>query len=360
MKGIDISHWNTVTDWNAVKKAGYKFIFLKATQGTTYLDPTYKERKGKVRELGLALGMYHFANANKPEDEADWFLKNVGDLKLGDIVVLDYETHALADPATWCLAWLRRVEAKLGFKPMLYTYHSFLQKYDWKKVSDNDNGLWAARYGLQEQEPNNDYQPATGSWPFYAIWQYTSRGSVPGINGYVDLNTTDMDVATLKKYGAKSDIKDSLQPRKIVLPIDLIYITQEFGANPQVYGQFGLKGHNGMDFRTRFLTSPLGRREIFAIMDGRVTEVKDQGGAGYGKFVRIQHKGTEETIYGHLYNQKVIAGQYVTAGTIIGISDNSGFSSGPHLHFGYRPDAYNYNNGYAGWVNPRIIIGHLL
>jgi GH25 family lysozyme M1 (1,4-beta-N-acetylmuramidase) len=360
MKGADLSHWNTVTDWNAIKKAGYQFCFIKCSQGTSFLDPTYKDRKSKIRGAGMLLGAYHFANLNDPKEEADWFLKNVGDLQPGEIVILDYETYQNTDPASWCLTWLQRVEEKLGWKPLLYTYHGLLTKYNWKKVSDSNYGLWAARYGLQEQEPNENYAPATGSWEFYAIWQYTSRGSVPGVVGYTDLNTTKMSLATLKKYGAPESVVVPPAPRTVVLPIDKIYITQEFSLNPQVYGQFGLKGHNGIDFRTKFWDSPLGRREIFATMDGKVVEVANQGAAGYGRYVRIRHNGNEETIYGHLYNQKVLVNQEVKAGHIIGISDNTGFSSGSHLHFGWRPENWNPNNGFAGYANPRNLFGKLL
>ena len=204
MKGIDLSHWNQVNDWDAIRKAGFEFCFIKATEGTYFLDNTYKARKDKVRKAGMLLGAYHFAGATDPVKEADWFLENVGDLQSGEIVILDYETHKLADPASWSLKWLTRVEEKLGFKPMLYTYHEFLKKYDWSKVSKNNNGLWAARYGLQTPFPNPLMKPATGSWSFYAIWQFCSKGTVPGIKGNVDLNTSDMSLETLKKYGKQA------------------------------------------------------------------------------------------------------------------------------------------------------------
>ena len=190
-----------MTDLKATKAAGYEFCFLKVTQGTGYLDPTYKARKKLVRDAGMLLGAYHFADVTDPIKEADWFLKNVVELQAGEIVILDYETHKLADPATWALAWCKRVEEKLGFRPMLYTYHEFLKKCDWTKVSSANYGLWAARYGLQQQNPNNLFRPATGSWDFFAIWQYCSKGSVPGLIGNIDLNTCDMDMKTLRKYG---------------------------------------------------------------------------------------------------------------------------------------------------------------
>ena len=118
MKGIDLSHWNQVNDWDAIRKAGFEFCFIKATEGTYFLDNTYKARKDKVRKAGMLLGAYHFAGATDPVKEADWFLENVGDLQSGEIVILDYETHKLADPASWSLKWLTRVEEKLGFKPI--------------------------------------------------------------------------------------------------------------------------------------------------------------------------------------------------------------------------------------------------
>lgn len=206
MKGIDISHHNGVVDFEKVRSAGYEFVFAKCSQYVK--DVKYEANKAGARKAGLLFGAYHFANATDPVKEADLFLSLIGELKTGEIVVLDYETNALADPASWCLRWSKRVEEKLGFKPLLYTYHALLKKYDWKKLSDNGNGLWAARYGMQTQEPVNLFKPATGSWPFYAIWQYCSKGKVPGTVGNVDLNTTEMDTATLKKYGKPGQVEE--------------------------------------------------------------------------------------------------------------------------------------------------------
>ena len=119
-----------------------------------------------------------------------------------------------------------------------------------------------------------------------------------------------------------------------------------------------------MDFRTRFLTppspTPLGKREIMAVMDGTVKEVIDEGKRGYGRYIRLEHRGNEQTIYAHLHRAYVKAGDKVKAGQVIALSDNTGFSSGPHLHFGWRPKDYNYNNGFKGYENPRKLFGHLL
>ena len=206
MRGIDVSHWQGKIDWAKVRASGIEFAFIKCTQGLKYKDPTYEKNKKEIKENGLIFGAYHFADVNSAEAEAENFCKNVGELRAGDIVILDYESNVIKDPAAWCLRWLTFVEKELGFKPLLYTYDSLLKKYDWTVVSKNDNGLWAARYGLQLQTPNKIFAPSKATWLFVAIWQFCSRGTVPGIYGNVDLNTTDMDAETLKKYGKKKVI----------------------------------------------------------------------------------------------------------------------------------------------------------
>ena len=137
---------------------------------------------------------------------------------------------------------------------------------------------------------------------------------------------------------------------------DQTYITQMFGENPQIYKRFNLKGHNGLDFRTKYPNTPQGRRYVYAVKDGRVSNIINQGSAGYGLYIRLAHIGTEQTIYGHLAMNYVNIGQVVKEGDRIGLTDNSGFSTGAHLHFGYRPNGFNYNNGYAGYIYPLIFL----
>ena len=76
------------------------------------------------------------------------------------------------------------------------------------------------------------------------------------------------------------------------------YITQEFGKNPQVYSQFGLKGHNGIDLRAKVGTP------LFAPFEGKV-KAGNQGDKGYGKYIRI-YKDNLEVILGHLTIYNII------------------------------------------------------
>lgn len=134
-------------------------------------------------------------------------------------------------------------------------------------------------------------------------------------------------------------------------PLDKIYITQKFGERPEVYGP-RLKGHNGTDFRTRFVDSPLAHRYVTACDDGICEYVKNQGKADYGMNIRIRHKDGSLTLYGHLSKFYITEGQWVVRGQQIGLSGNTGFSDAPHLHLGYMPKNPDKNNGYLGWEDP--------
>lgn len=101
-----------------------------------------------------------------------------------------------------------------------------------------------------------------------------------------------------------------------------------------------LKMHEGLDF-----TSPVGT-EVHASGDGRV-KVAEYSNSGYGIHVVIDHGFGYETLYGHLSRLKVYAGQRVKRGELIGLSGNTGLSSGPHLHYevhksGTAVDPANY------------------
>jgi murein DD-endopeptidase MepM/ murein hydrolase activator NlpD len=127
-------------------------------------------------------------------------------------------------------------------------------------------------------------------------------------------------------------------------------ITQNFGARPDVYGPlYNLRGHNGIDFGCQSMTL------VLSAADGIVTE-KGFDAGGYGNYIKITHQGFL-TLYAHLNDIQVNQGDHVVSGQLIGHSDNTGFSSAPHLHFGVAPcDEKGIKtqtaNGYSGYIDP--------
>ena len=132
---------------------------------------------------------------------------------------------------------------------------------------------------------------------------------------------------------------------KLVLPVNGP-ITQLFGENPNLYKKWGYPGHNGVDYGI-----PNGT-PINSAAPGTVALVSFENG-GYGNYVKITHRDgskTFHTYYAHLASAAVTAGQKVRAGQLIGHSNNTGASTGPHLHFGLKIDGEN--PAYKGYVDP--------
>lgn len=134
-------------------------------------------------------------------------------------------------------------------------------------------------------------------------------------------------------------------------PLDKLICTQRFGERPEFYKNYGSpKGHNGMDFRTKQASGAF-EVPVYAVLDGTISEATEN--LNNGKFIRIDHVNNYQSVYLHLSVISVKAGAKVKAGSQIGVSGNSGAASeAPHLHFGYRPIAFDKNNGYMGYIDP--------
>lgn len=132
----------------------------------------------------------------------------------------------------------------------------------------------------------------------------------------------------------------------LIEPIENPRITQEFGLNPQIYDQFGMDGHNGRDYG-----HPIGT-PIYASADGKIIRVMNDK-VGYGLHIRQWAENIGELVYAHLSKANVGQNDVVKEGQLIGWVGNTGFSTGPHLHFGFRPIGYDYKNGYLGYVDPK-------
>lgn len=152
-----------------------------------------------------------------------------------------------------------------------------------------------------------------------------------------------------KKKAVEAEIADVEQQIKIAIdpsllpktgsgillwPTDKVIITQFFGNTAFASTHtilYGGKGHNGID-----LGVPVGTT-IKSASDGKVIGAGDTDvtckGASYGKWILIQHTNGLSTLYGHLSVIRVTEGQSVYAGQPIAFSGNTGYSTGPHLHF---------------------------
>ncbi len=126
-------------------------------------------------------------------------------------------------------------------------------------------------------------------------------------------------------------------------------VTFDFGAQPtderikKKYQEWGIVGHNGVDFGLQEGT------EVLACDEGMVTQAGDNG--DHGISVTIKHSwGT--SIYSHLQSFGALVNDHVAKAQVVGSSGQTGFTTGPHLHFSIQPNNPDTNNGYLGFINP--------
>lgn len=137
-------------------------------------------------------------------------------------------------------------------------------------------------------------------------------------------------------------------------PVKKEYITQRFGANPSAYALFGLKGHNGLDYRA-FLPNGErcyegGKSEVFSPQDG-VCKENTLDVNGYGWYIKIE-SDVQGSVLGHFHTQSPIKiGTQVKIGQLVGYQGSTGNSTGLHLHWGWYPVPRNRSNGYLGFEN---------
>jgi lysozyme len=202
---IDVSQYQGVIDWPKVDRP-IAIIRMSSGDGGLHYDKSAARNYKLAKAAGKAVGMYHYAGAGDPVAEADFFIKACSPLSQDDVMVLDWEVSH-PDPVGWCVAFITRVIDKTGTKPLIYMNTSTENAYNWQPVIALDIALWLADYR---------YTPAQNApvkhWKKYVMHQHSSKGSVPGIAGNVDLDEYFGTVASFKKYGYQAPVTQEPTP----------------------------------------------------------------------------------------------------------------------------------------------------
>lgn len=204
LNGIDISSYQTGLELSQVP---CDFVVVKATEGTTYLNPSCYTHAEQALRLGKKLGFYHYASVGNAEEEADWFLQCIGSYIDQVVLVLDWEGRVTEEGQSWAKSWLDRVYMRTGVRPLIYMNNGMVNRVDWSIVVRGNYGLWNAGYYNGDTpmgyNPNAPIYGELGAWGNCAMYQYTSSGRLPGWNGNLDLNVFYGDRDAWDAYARK-------------------------------------------------------------------------------------------------------------------------------------------------------------
>jgi len=183
--GIDISNHQGEIDWKQVSKwknRDISFVYIKATEGATFIDKRYEANITEAKSNGLLVGSYHyFRTTSSVKEQFENFIKTVDKDKQDLIPLIDVEEKKNWDNQTFhknFKEFLKMVEDYFGQKPMIYTVNSFYNS----NLSGNYTPyhFLIGRYG--KNAPN---MRDKSSW---TIWQFSETGRVEGIPKPVDID----------------------------------------------------------------------------------------------------------------------------------------------------------------------------
>lgn len=198
--GIDVSKWNKEIDWQAVKEEGIEFAIIRcgyrgAASGALVIDPMYEQNIKGAIDAGIPVGVYFFTQAvNEVEavEEASMVINLIEDYDVDYPVFLDSESAGGKGRAD-----------KLDAEERTKIHETFLETVS---AAGYETGIYASKNWLNDQINMTElstyktwlaeYADVPSYDEYYHMWQYTSKGSVDGIETHVDLNLCYMNIDT--------------------------------------------------------------------------------------------------------------------------------------------------------------------
>lgn len=203
-KGLDLSGWNLTEDYFEVGKAGCKFTILKVINAKLQPDKLFETHYKGCGEAGIpVIGVYTYSYANTTQkalsaikacvDTLNQICSKYPSYSRPKVIYLDLEDtvmRGLGKKIVDIINTYRHYAENAGYELRIYTYQYFYNQYI-KPYLLYLNGIkfWLAKYPSNQTTTFSDELPKNRpNIPDMLGWQYTSKGKVPGIRGYVDMN----------------------------------------------------------------------------------------------------------------------------------------------------------------------------
>lgn len=182
-EGIDVSGWQGNINYAEVRNSGIQIVYMKASEGSSFVDPYFNQNYENAKANNLRVGFYHYLTARSVEEairEANFFVSTISGKVPDCRLAMDFESFGSLNTEEINqigLAFMRTVENLSGKEMVIYSDTSNASYRFGGELTNYP--LWVAQYEVYEPTPN-------GNWSTWVGWQYSDAGEIPGISGYVD------------------------------------------------------------------------------------------------------------------------------------------------------------------------------
>lgn len=246
----DLSHWEWPCDFEKIVADGYVGVIWKASQGTDYVDPTYRDARKGAKAAKLLWGAYHFGDSSDTDAQAANFL-NAAQLEASDLFCLDWEPNGSSTMGrNQAQNWIIAVETALNRleQCVLYSGNQAKESIKGKDAFFGARRLWLAQYGSTPSWQE--------SWSIYWLWQFTDGSSGPsphqiGGVGACDINSYAGSADQLTEQWAAGEVTPpppptptpplSLATVLVIAPKDVHIVVRTLESGGEEYGR-GMKG----------------------------------------------------------------------------------------------------------------------
>lgn len=276
LRGVDVSHYQGTIKWDRLAEQDLDFAFIKATEGSSYLDECFYDNWQAAEETDLYIGAYHFFSFDSEgEKQAEFYIDTVGDLygKLAPVIDMEFYGNKESNPpnreevAAQLGKMLTALEEHYQIKPVIYTTYKVYNNYI--KGEFEEYPLWI----------RNVYYPPVdvlgGKWAF---WQYLDTAVLEGYEGdekYIDMNVFNGTKAELEELVVRCAdepesfcVYDDIEKKEEEISLSHCNPVEYDNDQIKIFSYFGQKN-------ALFIWTPEKEKVIYPIVDFYVDQEKE-------------------------------------------------------------------------------------
>lgn len=171
-QGIDVSRWQGEINFNQVKNSGIQVVYMKSSEGRSYIDPYFEQNYSKAKSNGLKVGFYHYVtarNVQSAKEQAIFFARVIAGKSPDCKLAMDFEDFgnlSILEINNISKVFLQTLEQETGSQALVYS-----NAYSARNIFSQDLAkypLWVAHYNVNAPSSNGKWK----TWVRMAVYKY--------------------------------------------------------------------------------------------------------------------------------------------------------------------------------------------